>query len=259
MFPIPKITESFIDGVIQSMGWHRYTDKYPVIEGQENADYLSQNDVLELKIFEEEGILKSNRKTKIAALFKKLSTSSNQVNIDIENIPDEIRNEFENLITQPFQTAIKKASKQMRQSAITTGNSGHKIVIAVNNGYSYLDADNFERLFINRCKRDTKSIDYAACITVDYHQGNIDARIFCTTRIHQINTSSKWEYELDFQNAVNNKFEQAMTIMMKDQLNPELWKNRLRPVKDIHFTHDNVSYIREAPFVPDSRFNQSEI
>ena len=56
MFPIPKITEPFIDGVIQSMGWHRYTGKYPVIEGQENSDYLSQNDVLELKIFEEEGI-----------------------------------------------------------------------------------------------------------------------------------------------------------------------------------------------------------
>ena len=43
----------------------------------------------------------------------------------------------------------------MKQSSKVSGNSGAKIIVVVNNGFSYLDADNFERIFISKCKRDS--------------------------------------------------------------------------------------------------------
>ena len=55
MFPVPRITESFMDGVMYEMGWCRYTDKHPVAEGQLNADYLGSDSLAELNFFEEEG------------------------------------------------------------------------------------------------------------------------------------------------------------------------------------------------------------
>ncbi len=42
MFPILKITESFIDDVISKISWHRYIEVYPVVEGRLNADYVVQ-------------------------------------------------------------------------------------------------------------------------------------------------------------------------------------------------------------------------
>jgi len=253
MFPVPRITESFVDSVIYKMGWYRYTDKYPVVERQLNADYLTPDGIAELKIFEEEGLLKKEHQEKLSALYEEFLVTGDEVDIEIENVPEKILRAFENQVAKPFQNAIKKSSKQIRQSSAVTGNTGDKIIIAVNNGFSYLNADNFERIFVARCKRDSRSIDYAACITVDYHQGDFDAYIFCTTRVHQVNAKKAWHCEDEFVNLVGKKFNDAMTIMMQDQLNPSLWEGSLEPVKDIRFERAGVKYVREAPFVPDSR------
>jgi hypothetical protein len=243
-----------MDGVLLEMGWLRFTDKYPVVEGELNADYLGTNSVGELKIFEEEGLLKKERQDKVSEILNLFTKGTDLFDIDIKNIPEEVKSDFENQIARPFQTAIKKASKQMKQSASVADISGDKIIIAVNNGFSYLDADNFERVFISRCKRDSKSIDYAACVTVEYHQGDFDAYIFCTTRVHCINNQKQWEHEDEFVKLVGDKFNDGMTHMMRDQLNPELWKSNLESVSSICFERDGIKYIRKAPDVPDSRF-----
>lgn len=256
MFPIPKITESFIDDVMSKISWHRYAEVYPVVEGQLNADYVGPNAVAELKIFEEEGLAKEERQKAIAELFSPYASNGSVVDIELETIPSEISREFENLVSTPFKSAIKKASKQLNQSASVHRATGERVLIAVNNGYSYLNADNFERLLMSRVKRDSRSISYAACITVEYHQGDFDAYIFCTTRVHQINTSVAWKHEEAFVEAVGNKFNSAMTVMMGDQMNSDLWQNRQSPVKDIQFTKNGVEYIRGAPYVPDSRFEK---
>lgn len=143
-----------MDGVLSDLGWIRYTDKFPVIDGQLNADYLGENSVGELKIFEEEGLLKKERQSKVAELMKAYRDENKVVDLDVESLPREVRSQFENLISKPFQTAIKKAAKQM----------------------------------------------------------------------------------------------------MKDQMNPELWKDNLPPVQSICFERDGITYLREAPKVSDSRF-----
>ena len=143
-------------------------------------------------------------------------------------------------------------------SAEVSGAGGEKVLIAVNNGISYLKADNFEKVFVLRAKRDTRSIDHAACMTVEHHQGAFDSYIFCTTRVHMINAKIPWPQEAEFVELVSKRFNDAITVMMKDQMNPELWKNPLSPVEKIRFIQDGVEYLRKAPYVPDSRFAKEE-
>jgi hypothetical protein len=87
----------------------------------------------------------------------------------------------------PIQGAVKKAARQINHSAEDLGRlTDNGVLLIVNNEYSYLNADNFERLVVQRCLNDSNRINYAFCVTVDYHQGDFDAYVFLTTRCHSI-------------------------------------------------------------------------
>jgi len=257
MFPIPRITESFVDLVAHDLGWQRYLDLHTPLEGRLNADYLGEGAIVELKILEEEGLEKAERQRKLAKLLSVSKSNSTEVDISFENIPASVKQEVQKLISMPIQTAVKKASKQIRHSGEDLARQTDLgVLLIVNNGYSYLNADNFERLVVQRCRNDSNRINYAFCVTVDYHQGNFDAYIFCTTRGHAIREADSWNVETALADRFQARFNDAMTQMMQDQMNPKLWKNQLAAVTDIRFESDGVRYVRKAPEVPDSRFHQ---
>jgi hypothetical protein len=83
--------------------------------------------------------------------------------------------------------------------------------------------------------------------------------MFCTARCHSIKNNSEWLESGSFTSAVREAFGAAMTKMMRDQMNQAYWDESLNPVTDILFERDGVRYIREAPYVPDSRFDETEI
>jgi hypothetical protein len=255
MFLIPRITESFVDSIAQDLGWQRYLDTHVPREGRLNADYLGENAIIELKLMEEEGLDKENRQEKIAKLFSQ-SQPDSDVDLTFENIPASISREVQKIISMPIQGAVKKASRQIAHSAEDLERHNDAgILLIVNNGYSYLNADNFERLVVQRCRNDSSHIKYAFCVTVDYHQGDFDAYIFLTARCHAIRDEAPWKDENALADRFQSHFNDAMTQMMRDQMNPELWKHHLSPVTDIRFESDGVKYIRKAPEVPDSRFS----
>jgi hypothetical protein len=255
MFPIPRITESFVDGVVHDLGWRRYLDAHLPRDGRLNADYLAHGSIIELKIIEEEGLDKKERQEKLAKLFSLSQPHSSAIDITFENIPASIGREAQRIISMPIQGAVKKASRQIQHSAEDLGRQTSKgVLLIVNNGYSYLNADNFERLVVQRCRNDSNHIDYAFCVTVDYHQGDFDAYIFLTARCHSIHDAGPWDAEKPLADKFQGRFNDSMTEMMRDQMNPEFWEKTLPPVADIRFERDGVQYVREAPTVPDSRF-----
>ena len=261
MFPVPRITESFMDAVAADVGWHRYLDLHTPRKGRLNADYLAPGFVVELKIIEEEGIGKEQRQRKLAKLFSSAYPQNSEIDIALETTPERIRREVEKIVSGPIQTAVKKASQQIRETAEdlsrTTDTS---VLLIVNNGFSYLSADSFEQLVTRRCANDSTRIAYAFCVTVEYHQGGFDAYVFCTARCHAIRRQTvPWILQESLRHAINSRFDKAMSRMMSDQMNPTLWSEKLEPVIDIRFESDGVHYVRKAPEVPDSRFNQTEI
>jgi hypothetical protein len=257
MFPIPRITESFVDSVAHDLGWQRYLDVHTPPEGRLNADYLADGAIIELKILEKEGLEKAERQRKLAKLLSVSDSNGTEVDIDFESIPSSLKREVQKIVSMPIQSAVKKASKQIRHSGEDLARETDiGILLIVNNGYSYLNADNFERLVVQRCLNDSNRINYAFCVNVDYHQGAFDAFIFCTARCHAIRDEESWDVETALADKFQARFNDAMTQMMRDQMNPKLWKNQLPPVTDIRFESDGVRYVRKAPEVPDSRFRR---
>lgn len=256
MFPIPRITESFVDSIAQELSWRRYLNAHIPDEGRLNADYLANNAIIELKIIEEEGLDKESRQAKLAKLFSEAHPNSSQIDLTFESIPASIKREVQTVVSMPIQSAVKKASRQIAHSAEDLGrHSDTGVLLMVNNGYSYLNADNFERLVVQRCRNDSHHINHAFCVTVDYHPGDFDSYIFLTARCHAIREEGTWVTAKALADRFQARFNDAMTEMMRDQMNPELWRNHLPPVTDILFEKDGVKNIRKAPEVPDSRFS----
>lgn len=254
MFPIPRITEPFVDFVADKMGWNRYEAVTELIQGRRNADYLSNDLVIELKIFEEEGLAKDIRQGKVAELYNECFDSKEIIDISFEDAPEKIGKRLKSIISKPIQGAIKTASKQIKETKEDLNMDADGVLIAVNNGYTYLNADNFEKIVLERCRNDSSNIEYAVCVTIEYHQGGFDAFVLCHVKCYSVNNDIPWKYEETFRDVFQDRFGYMMSIMMADQMNPEFWENKLTPVSSISFEREGVTYIREALHVPDSRF-----
>jgi hypothetical protein len=256
MFPIPRITESFIDAVATGAGWHRYCEIHKPASGRQNADYLGDDAIIELKIIEEERLEKTETQEKLAKLFLSVGISADEIDISFENIPIEIRREVENILSKPIQTAVKSASNQIRHTREDLDckfKAG--VLFIINNGYNYLNARNFERLVVARCKNDSTQIDYVICGTVEYHQGEFDSYVFCESNCHEIRNEKVWNSGKLVTEILLSKFGDAMGEMMKNQMSPKFWDKSLAPVSEIRFVNSGVEYVREKPLVPDSRFS----
>jgi len=256
VFPIPRITESFFDKVIERAGGRRLSE-IEKKDGVQNADYLMPGAVLELKIIEEEGLEKQTRQDKILKLLSEKYILPDVVDIDIKRVPDEIKPEYKKILGGPIKTAVKKASKQIKATRSHLNRVFDLgILLAVNNGYGSLPHDEFENLVLTYARRDTSQIDFILCSTVDHHQGDFDTYVFIVSHCYPINSGLEFPKSDEIIQIINEFFGEAMTYMMQNQMDPALWNDTLPPVTDIMFNGDGVQFIRKAPEVPDSRFSK---
>ncbi len=253
-FPVPRITEGFIDKAVEKIGGRRLNEGEKSA-GVQNADYILPNAVAELKIVEEEGLEKVSRQNKIKEFLSVRYLLPKQVEIDIRTIPDEIKPEFRKILGGPIQTAVKKAAKQIKETkTLLKKNLDLGILIAVNNGYASLPDDEFEKLVLSYARKDTSQIDFVICSTVDHHQGDFDSYVFISSHCYPVTEGLQYPKSDDFIQAINELFGESMTYMMQNQMDPKLWDTSLPPISDILFEGDGVTFIRSAPEVPDSRF-----
>ncbi len=257
-FPIPRISEGFLDDVVRRAGGERLDKVWNPPPGKKNADYLFPGAIAELKILEEEGLLKESRQDKVAKLLRALNSSGEDVELNFESLGASVRSELEDLLLEPIQGAVRKASKQLVETRASRRFGDRcAVLIAVNSGYSSLPAELFEGLVLRSCRKDTSQIDFLVCLSVRYHQGSFDAFVFFKRESFSVQRSTIWPEAEAFMHAATEKFGEAMTVMMRDQMNPNLWEDHLAPVRDIIFERDGVTYVRRAREVPDSRFNRN--
>ena len=255
-FPIPRITESFIDKAVEKIGGRRLNDAEKS-EGIQNADYILPGAVAELKIIEEEGLKKESRQNKIKKFLSDQYLLPKEVGIDIRTIPDEIKPEFRQILGGPIQTAVKKAAKQIKETkALLKKDLDLGVLIAVNNGYGSLPDEEFEKLVLSYARKDTSQIDFVICSTVDHHQGDFDTYVFISSHCYPVTEGLQYSKSEDFIQAVNELFVKAMTYMMQNQMDPKLWDSSLPPISDILFEGEGATFFRSAPEVPDSRITK---
>jgi hypothetical protein len=249
--PVPKITEGFIDKVIELAGGRRLTDAEKNFEQSNNADYLLDGAVVELKIIEEEGLEKKERQNKVAALLKEKFVLPAEVDIDLKTVPDVIRQEYTEILGGPIKTHVKKAAKQIKLTKAHLGRVlDFGILIIVNNGYGSLTYDEFENLVLRYARKETSQIDFIICITASFHAGDFDSYVFCVSHCHPVTAGLQYPKSDEVIKFVDEQFNEAMAEMMRGKA----LADPLSPVKEIVFDREGVRFVRHAPTVSDSRF-----
>lgn len=249
-----------MDLVIERIGGRRPTEEEKNHEQTKNADYLFDGFVAELKILEEEPLEKKERQSRIATELRKKYDLPSCVDLDIKRMTDGAKADYLKLVGIPIKKAIKKAARQIdatQKHLNRTKDLG--VLIAVNNGFSSLPDEEFGKLLKVYCRTETSQIDLILSVTVEYHQGDFDSYVFCSSEGYTVHTDEINPLRELFYEAVGDEFNERMTHMMRNQI--ELMqdpKSILEPVRDIQFDRDGVTFIRAAPKVPDSRFTQTE-
>jgi len=256
-FPVPKITEGFVDKIIEALGGRRPTFEERGCEKVPNADYFLPGAVAELKIFEEEPLEKAERQTRLAKHFAEKYILPPEVCLNIENLSVAAKEDFRRLVGGPIQNAVKKAASQIKATKARLGLESHfGVLVAVNNGFCSLPHEEFNSLVARFARKDTSQIHFTLTATVEHHSGNFDTFVFCRSDGIAIQGQSCNPYLDPWAKAVSAQFTERMGEMMVDQLGwPGPQDEVLHPVSDVWFDRDGIRYVKRAPDVPDSRFH----
>ncbi len=256
-FPIPNITERFVDNVVFACGGRRLTDEEKNFEKLKNAGYLFEGCIAELKIIEEEGLLKEEKQGNIANIFKRLFPTVEFINIENALGNEQVKQEYFSIIEKPIRKVIRKASKQLKSTHSFLGwDQAEKIIIIVNNGFASIQADDFKKICIKSAKNDTSSIDNIVTISLRVVGNGFDTMTFIDTGAISINKQTHSTIPENIRHEVVNKYAQAMTYMMRNQVEASQSKDKASYIKDILFEKHGISFVYPAPILPNSMFEK---
>jgi len=175
-FAPPRINERFVDAMIQRAGGRRLTAEECGGIGDENADYLLNGHVVELKEMRQEPLDATNeRQQKLTALFAPHFPEDSEVPLDPEILSERDTFVFWDLIGRPVQNAVKKAAKQIRATKDRLDLPDWKgAVIFVNTGGYTLSGENVHRLAQRYAAMDTSQVQEVFTIAQSFGTNGFD-------------------------------------------------------------------------------------
>lgn len=176
-FGPPRINERFVDAMIQRAGGRRLTKEECGGIGDENADYLHDGYVIELKEMRKEPLESTDeRQQKLATLFAPHFPEDSEVPLDPGVLNERDAHVFWDLIGRPVQNAVKKAGKQIRATKDRLGLRAWKgAIIFVNTGGYTLSGENVHRLAQRYAMKDTSQVQEVFTIAQSYGSNGFDS------------------------------------------------------------------------------------
>ncbi len=237
---VPRITEKFMDGVIQEAGGNRL--EYDLIEGNKarNADYILGDYIFELKILEEERLFKESTRDKVADFF--YDSSLHHIEISPKNLSQKELNYYLNLFRNPIQNAVKSASKQIKSTKDILKKDHLKGgLIFVNNGTTSITPEIFEESIIRSITNDTSQIDLYISIC-----NWLTTDGFNSHYLYAINPKTKNET----QKLIAEAFDHKMSIFMNEWGRGGFSQDieMLEPLKNISFKKYGVVFTKYGTY-----------
>lgn len=231
-----SLTEKDFDEIVVDAGGRRYTDDLKI--QKLNCDYILEDVVIELKIIEEEPLGKKEKQQKFIELFP--------ANADTVILypSEEQKYEYFRILASPIQKALKKASKQLQESAKSI-NAKLRIAIIMNNGLYMVSKDEFKEMAIRRAENDTSGIDILIICSMYYYSDTFDMITlfdFDDIEINKIECSNTKQPIDKLRTSWNKKVEQYMT----EQLINTSLKRTKSPIKDLFFEHNSIRYVKPS-------------
>ncbi|MCP9837443.1 hypothetical protein KBY84_08040 [Cyanobium sp. N.Huapi 1H5] len=175
----PRIGEDFVDRIMAHAGGRRLTLEEKNHEESENADYLIDEYVVELKEIREEALGKSARQEKIAKLFAPYCPESDVVILDPGILEEADQLTYLDIVGRPIQNQIKKASGQLKRTKEHLALDWLRgAVIMMNTGYASLPADLFEHLCLRYASKDSSQIEEVFCVSSWFLSNGFDSEVF---------------------------------------------------------------------------------
>lgn len=123
------------------------------------ADFLLDDAVIELKLLEDNGLDKPERRAKLAALFGKHWPGRPVIVLDPANLPADGIRDYKAIMQGPIKTGIAHAKKQLAQSREEFPEALCSVLLIVNNSYAALSHEELIEIAGERAQRDTSQID----------------------------------------------------------------------------------------------------
>ena len=240
---IARLREEDFDGIVTSCGGHRAVVDHTRSKAQ-NADYILNEAIIELKLVDEEGLNKENRQKKVAELFRAVQPDKPTVVLDAEMLDGGSKKVYYNLMEGPIKTHVKKASKQINHTQKSLRETKLRVLLVVNVGYTALDMREFSSVVLKCARNDTSKIDYVIAAGLYYYSDRFDGFVFTPFELYPINVTSLFQSFESLRDSWHTFTEKFMTSFVLGQ--QRLDNNRL-PVIDIKFWHEDKLFIKPAP------------
>lgn len=237
---IGSVTEVDVNSVVEGAGG-RCNNIRSGSNEPSHADYVFPDAVIELKLISEEGLSKTGRRDKLAALFSR--STQPVIVLDPAVLPEETQNTYYNLLLGPVQTAVKKAAQQISETESEVGGTPARILLIINIGYTAVDHSEFKRLVLKSARNDTSKID-AVIVGGIYHYGDgFESFVICPFELCQINVGRVFSGFARLHSEWNKFCEKMITAALLGTSTTQF--NRL-PLVDLVYEHKGITYVKPA-------------
>jgi hypothetical protein len=238
----PRLTEKFVDNLIEESGGHRVTREEAGGFLEKNADYILGKYVLELKHLENEGLLVESRQKKIGELFKRYLSEGSVHQIDPYKLSEQDFKEYWEIIGVPIQRSIKTASKQVKATIAHLGQDKFEGgVILLNTGYLTVPHDFLVAMAERYAAKDTSSIGNVIVISSWTITNGFDTVVNYGFHPHESDCSDLHKLSDTFWATVTK----LMTQMITGELDPE--RGAQEPMSPVYFNHEGEMFTFGIP------------
>jgi len=240
---ITTFAETDFDRIVEQAGGCRFAPD-DSREKEPNADYVLNEAVVELKLVEEEGLAKRSRQRRVANLFRKSQPDRPVVVLKPSLLSAAGQQRYDNLVSGPLKTAVKSAARQLEKTRIRLADDKVRVLLLVNNGYSALSREEFERVATKCARNDTKKIDCVVVAGIYHYSDRFDSFFLEAFDLCVINAERPFiSHDLLREQWMQLVDDLLRTMMLADKPNEE---GRL-PVIDLQFDIDGIRYVKPAP------------
>ncbi|HTQ12519.1 MAG TPA: hypothetical protein VMH86_01485 [Rhizomicrobium sp.] len=242
-FLIKPISEADILSVVEAAGGRRaYADA--TRQKTPNADFILGNAVVELKLFEEEGLAKPERQQKLAALFREYEPARPVIVLDRSRLPPEGQRKYDRILEGPVKAAVASSRDQLLRSRSEFPEAQASILMLVNNGYTALDHKELLRIVAHRVRNDTRNIDGVVVAGCYFYSDSFDHFFLLPMEYVPINIERAFRGFDELHRAWSGFANKLMSGLIIGELDVEAQKG---PVVDLQFDVDGKTFVKPVP------------
>lgn len=242
-FRMRPISESELDEVIFTAGGLRAHPDANT-RTKRGADYVLGNAIIEFKALNEEGLEKTERQAKLAALFRPLSPPRPVIVLDRNVLCKEDQHRFDRILEGPIKREVASARTQLKQSRVEFPSADTSLLWIVNNGYSTVDFDSLAELVERRVRNDTSQIDGVIVSGCYFYSDTFDSYVLWPIRYIAIKQDCSFDAFDQLRAAWHALAFKHMKALVQERPGKAETKD---PVADMQFDVDGITYVKPTP------------